>query len=211
MSNTINTVVKRIRAKRRGWVFTPSDFLDIGNRASIDQILSRLTKKGMIRRVGRGIYDFPKQHAVLGTLSPDADSIARAVSAKDSSKVYPSGAMAANMLGLSTQVPAKPVYLTNGANKSVTVGKQVITLRHAKVPLLDNTPDIVNLAFQALSYLGKRNVDDKVVQRFATVLGDKDINYIYKSISHVPGWMVDTIHKIKQLHNGLIHNATGAR
>ena len=54
-------------------------------------------------------------------------------------------------------------------------------------------------------------IDDQVVQRFATVLGDKDINYIYKSISHVPGWMADTIHKIKQLHNGQIHNANGAR
>lgn len=206
MNNTINTVVKRIRAKRRGWVFTPSDFLDIGNRASIDQILSRLTKKGMIRRISRGIYDFPKQHAVFGTLSPDADSIARAVGAKDSNKVYPSGAMAANMLGLSTQVPAKPVYLTNGANKSITVGKQTITLRHAKVPLFDSAPDVVNLAFQALSYLGKRNIDDHVIQRFVTVLDDKDMHYIYKLISHVPGWMADTIHKIKQLHNGYIHS-----
>lgn len=207
MKNAIDTVVKRIRAKRRGWVFTPSDFLDIGNRAAIDQILSRLTKKGMIRRIGRGIYDFPKQHAVLGTLSPDSDSIARAVSAKGGNKIYPSGAMAANILGLSTQVPAKPVYLTNGSSKSITIGKQVVTLRHARIPLLDNVPDIVNLTFQALNYLGKQNIDNKVIQRFSTILGDKDINYINQSISHVPGWIADTVHKIKQLHNGQIHNA----
>jgi len=209
MNSTINTIVKRIRAKRRGWVFTPANFLDIGNRAAVDQVLSRLTKKGMIRRIGRGLYDFPKQHAVLGTLSPDTDSIAHAVGSKDSNKIHPSGAMAANMMGLSTQVPAKPVYLTNGASKSITVDKQVVILRHAKVPLLDNTPDIVNLTFQALNYLGKRNIDDQVVQRCAHVLNDKDISSIYKSISHVPGWMADTIHKIKQQHNGQIHNTNG--
>lgn len=211
MNNTVNTIIRRIRAKKRGWVFTPGDFLDVGNRAAVDQVLSRLTKKGMIRRISRGVYDFPRQHAVLGILSPSVDRIAQAIGAKDSNKIFPSGAVAVNMMGLSTQVPARPVYLTNGASKSITVGRSVITLRHAKVPLLDNAPDIVNLTFQALNYLGKHNVDDKVVQRCAYVLNDKDISSIYKSISHVPGWMADTIHKIKQQHNGQIHNTTGSR
>lgn len=103
------------------------------------------------------------------------------------------------MLGLSTQVPAKPVYLTNGLSKSITIGKQVITIRHAKVPLLDNVPDTVNLTFQALDYIGKNNIDDKVIQRLAIVLNGKDLDFIYKSISYVPSWIADTVHKINKV------------
>jgi hypothetical protein len=211
MNKVVNTIIKRIKAKRRGWVFAPADFLDIGNRAAVDKVLSRLTASGMIRRIGRGLYDFPKQHKMLGTLSPDADGIARAMGIKGGDAVYPSGAMAANILGLSTQVPAKPVYLTNGSSKSTIIGKQVVTLRHAKVPLLENAPSIVNLTFQALNYLGKRNIDDIVIQRFANVLNDKDVNYIYKSIAHIPSWMADVIHKIKQRQDGQIYKTSGYR
>lgn len=115
MSTIQNTILDRIRRQGRGKVFTPKDFLDLGSRDAADQSLSRLAKAGEIQRLGRGLYHYPLINERLGiSLSPDLDEIAEALARQTGSKVVPSGAVAANRLGLSTQVPAKPVYLTDG-------------------------------------------------------------------------------------------------
>jgi hypothetical protein len=202
MKSITDQIISRIKRRKPGWVFTPRDFLDVGSRAAVDQVLSRLVKQGMVRRLDRGIYDYPKQSTLLGTLSPNPDNIARAMAAGDD--VFPSGAMAANMLGLSTQVPAKPSYLTNATTRTRRVAGQTIQLKRARVALLDNIPDHANLALQALSYLGKHNVDDKIIRRCARVLTDKDMTGLHQAMGRIPSWMADTIHKIEQAKHGQI-------
>ena len=204
MSSVTDKIINRIKRKSRGWVFTPRDFLDVGSRAGVDQVLSRLAKDGMIRRLDRGIYDYPKQSDLLGTLSPNPDNIARAMAVGD--YVFPSGAMAANLLGLSTQVPAKPSYLTNATTRTRKVSGQTIQLKRARVALLDNIPDHANLALQALSYLGKHNIDDQIISRCARVLTDKDLTGLQQAMGSIPGWMADTIHKIEHAKYGQISN-----
>ena len=203
MTSITSQITSRIRRKKPGWVFTPRDFLDVGARAIVDQVLSRLVKQGMIRRLDRGIYDYPEQHKSLGTLSPAPDSIARALAVGD--HVFPSGAMAANLLGLSTQVPAKPSYLTNVTVRTRRVAGQTIQLKRARVALLDNVPDPANLALQALSYLGRDNVDDQVISRCARALTDRDLAGLHQAMGRIPGWMADTIHKIEHVKHGQIH------
>ncbi len=69
-------IMKRVRSSGRGGVFTPSDFLNVAGRAAVDQALSRLVKNGALRRLTRGLYDYPKLHPKLGRLSPTPDDIA---------------------------------------------------------------------------------------------------------------------------------------
>jgi hypothetical protein len=202
MKSITDQIISRIKRRKPGWVFTPRDFLDVGSRAAVDQVLSRLVKQGMVRRLDRGIYDYPKQSTLLGTLSPNPDNIARAMAAGDD--VFPSGAMAANLLGLSTQVPAKPSYLTNAPTRTRRVAGQTIQLKRARVALLDNIPDHANLALQALSYLGRHNIDDQIISRCARVLTDKDMSGLHQAMGRIPGWMADTIHKIEQAKHGQI-------
>lgn len=204
MSTITDQITRRIHAKRRGWVFTPKDFLDMGSRAAVDQVLSRLVKQDKIRRLDRGLYDFPKQHATLGTLSPDADSIAHALATQYGDIAFPSGAMAANLLGLSTQVPAKPTYMTNGISRTKNVAGRTITFKHARVPLMRRLPDNVNYLLQALSYLGKDSIDSDVIQRCATRLDSRDINSLSQAAAQVPGWMADILQKIQSAHHGTI-------
>lgn len=206
MNSITAQITKRIRLKKRGWVFRPKDFLDLGPRTAVDQVLSRLVRQGFIRRLDRGIYDYPKQHSILGDLSPDSASLAQAVSAKSGDKVFPSGAMAANLLGLSTQVPAKTAYLTNGSSRTREIGGRTITLKHARLPLLNNLSDKVNLTLQALAYLGKDNIDDQVIRRCASQLNDRDMRGLVTAIVHVPGWMANIILRIKQIQHGSICN-----
>lgn len=122
-------VLYRIRAKGRGSVHVPGDFLDLGSRQAVDLALHRLAKKGTIRRLARGVYDFPEQHPVLGPLSPSADTVAAALAGRDRTRLQPAGAYAANALGLSEQVPAKTVFLTDGPSRTVKIGPMTIQLR----------------------------------------------------------------------------------
>jgi hypothetical protein len=196
MKSITDQIISRIKRRKPGWVFTPKDFLDVGSRAAIDQVLSRLVKQDMVRRLDRGVYDYPKQHPKLGTLSPDYDDLARALAGGD--LVFPSGAVAANTLGLSTQVPAKSFYVTNSTVRSRCIAGQTIKLKRARVALLDNVHDKTNFVLQALSYLRKTNMDDQVIQRCVRVLSDSDMKDLNKAMHRIPSWMADTLHKIQR-------------
>src|SRR5437016_1179596 len=106
-----------IKRRGRGAVFVPADFLKIGSREAVDITLHRLARKGTIRRLARGVYDFPQDHPVLGQLSPSAEAIAEALAGRDRTRLQPAGSYAANALGLSEQVPAKVIFLTDGPTR----------------------------------------------------------------------------------------------
>lgn len=169
-------------------------------------IINRLTQQGIIRHLDRGVYDFPKQHDQLGKLSPDPDRLARAVAPKAATKVFVSGAMAANALGLSTQVPAKPTYTTNAPTHYKRVAGQILVFKRAKIPLLDKVSDKANLTLQALAHLGKNNIDSSVLRRCADTLTDRDVQYLATHADRTPGWMAGVILKIKRAKDGHFRN-----
>ena len=201
------TILKRIYAKGRGHVFTPKSFLDLGARAAVDQALSRLARRGKIRRIARGLYDYPKVHSILGTLSPDAECIAQVLAESSGHKEYPSGAMAANILGLSTQVPAKLVYVTNGPSTTRKIAGCTIFFKHARVALIDSLPDHANYLIQALSYFGKECIDDELVQSCAIRLASKELKLITRVFPQLPGRMADVIRKIQRIQDAGICQA----
>ena len=129
----LKSIDSQILARIHGWglgsVFVPSDFLDLGSREAVDLALHRLARKGTIRRLARGVYDLPKEHPVLGLLAPAADAVARTLAGRDRTRLQPAGAYAANILGLSEQVPAKAVFLTDGPSRTVKIGPTTIQLR----------------------------------------------------------------------------------
>ena len=206
MNSAAKQMMFRIKRNKRGWVFTPKDFLDLSTRQNVDFVLHRLMKQGTIRRLSRGIYDYPKQSKLFGTVPPDPDSIARALAAGD--QLFPSGARTANLLGLSTQVPAKPSYLTNMTACVRQVDGQTIQLKRARVPLIDNISTHANLVVQALSYLGKNNIDDQIIDRCAHVLTNKDLAGLHHVMGRIPGWIANAIHKIEDRNHGQIHSTT---
>jgi len=182
-------VLARIRAKRSGSVFVPVDFLDLGGRAAVDQALSRLVRDGALRRVARGVYDRPKRHARRGALSPSLPSVAAAIARSTGSRLQVSGAQAANQLGLSTQVPARLSYLTDGATRTIRVGKQVIEFRHASPRALAGAGAAAGSVIQALGYLGRSGITADVVTRVRSVLADEDRKAVGKLIVSAPAWM----------------------
>jgi hypothetical protein len=82
-------MLARIQRSEDGWVFSPTDFIDLGRRYAVDKALSRMAAAGSIRRVARGLYDVPKQHPIVGTTTPHIDEVAKAVAGKGSLRVVP--------------------------------------------------------------------------------------------------------------------------
>jgi hypothetical protein len=180
--------MRRARSTGRGGVFTPSDFLDVAARAAVDQALSRLVKSGELRRLARGLYDFPKIHPKLGPLSPAPDDVAQALARETGSHVQISGARAANALGLTTQVPAKSIYLTDGPSRRVVLGKRVVDLRHASPKHLIAPGSAAGTVVQALRHVGPVRSAD-VVQVAARRLSARDKKILASSAVQAPAWM----------------------
>jgi hypothetical protein len=185
-------IMKRARAAGRGGVYTPSDFLDVAARAAVDQALSRLVKAGKLRRLARGLYDFPKVHPKLGQLSPAPDDVAHALARETGSQVQIAGARAANALGLTTQVPAKNTYLTDGPSRRVVLGKRVVDLRHASPKHLIAPGSPAGTVVQALRHVGAVRAADvaQVASRQLTVSDKKTLAF---SAVQAPAWMRPTL------------------
>ena len=192
-----NKVVSRIYGKLRGWVFTPNHFLDLGSRSAVGNSLSQLTAAGTIRRLAFGLYDYPQKHPKLGLLSPKPDTVAQAISEKDDTRLQPSGAYAVNLLGLSQQVPAKIVYLTDGAEKNVTVGNQQIQLRRTTPKNMATAGRPSGLVIQALRYLKKDGVTDDHIAILKRILPDADRERLWKDRIYAPAWMHPLFKKLK--------------
>ncbi len=189
MNTTSNTILRRIRAKKRGWVFTPKDFIDITSRNNIDVILNRLQHAGIIRKLDRGIYDFPIMHSKLGALTPHPDLIAKAVASKTGDVVQPSGARAANQLGIDMQVPSKPSYLTSRASIKKKIANYPINLRHSKYTSDKKlNPNVLNV-INALRHLGKENITTSHIKQLNNILSHKDKVQLRKYMAKFPDWL----------------------
>lgn len=182
-------ILGAIKSRGQGSVFVPTDFLDLGSREAVDVVLHRLVRKGTIRRLARGIYDFPEEHPVLGKLQPSPEKIAEALVARDFTRIQPAGAYAANLLGLSEQVPAKVVFLTDGPSRTVKIGLTTIQLRRTTVKNMAMAGRLSGLLVQALSELGKEHVTIERLEHLKRTLpADKRLELL-KDIRLAPEWM----------------------
>jgi hypothetical protein len=178
-----------IHGRGRGSTFVPADFLDLGSREAIDIALHRLARKGTIRRLARGVYDFPQQHPVLGLLSPSADAVAKALAGRDHTRLQPAGAYAANVLGLSEQVPAKAVFLTDGPSRTVKIGPMTIQLRRTTPRNMATAGRLSGLVIQALRELGKDHVTPARVEHLKRTLPADQRRQLLKDLKLAPAWM----------------------
>ncbi len=182
-------VVSRIYGRGRGAVFTPFDFADLGSRDAVDFSLSQLAKRGIIRRLRRGLYDYPKTHPEIGILSPDPTLVAQALARNSGLRIQPAGAFAANLLGLSEQVPARVVFLTDGTSRKVLVGRLVVELRKAAPRHLALAGQMSGTVIQALRHLGKDHVTAARVVTLQRVLNATDRQRLGRDARFAPAWM----------------------
>ncbi len=191
-----NKIISRIYGHGRGWVFTPAYFSDLGSRDAIASALKRHRQSGRIRQLARGLYDYPRTDSLLGMLTPSPDDVARALAGRDAVRLQPSGAYAANLLGLSSQVPMKIVYLTDGRSRTVQIGKKQILLKQTTPRNMATAGRVSGLVVQALRHLGRRHVDDEVMARLDRRLDADDRKQLLKDIRYAPAWIADIMRRL---------------
>jgi hypothetical protein len=196
MKSIENKILNRIYSKGRGWCFTPKNFYDLGSPESIHIALHRLMKKGTIRRLARGLYDYPEKHSNIGLLSPKPEAIAQALSIRDNIRIQPSGAYAANILGLTEQVPAKIIFLTDGPKRRVKIGKQEIILKNTTHRYMAISGNMSAKIIHALKHIGQNYIKKNHIEYLKKKLSDEDKLQLLKDKIYAPGWMHSIINLI---------------
>lgn len=199
-----NKLISRIRRKGKGSVWTPVDFADLGERAAIAKALSRHVEAGDIKRISRGLYTYPQTHPVLGELTPSIETIVDALKGRDQVRLLPTGAYAANLLHLSEQVPARIVFLSDGPNRKVEVGKLAIELKHVTPKRVAAADRASGLIIEALRYIGEENVNDQSVATIAKAIDERQAKQLIGDLRLAPAWMRPHLRAIAEMKGAAI-------
>ena len=193
MNATDNAVRNRILGLERGAIFFPSDFDDIATDTAVRQTLSRMTKRGEIIRVSRGIYCYPRSNPALGLdiIPPSAEDIAQRVAERDKVKIIPTGDQALNQLGLSTQVPGNAVYITNGARKKISLGKgrSIVFRESNEFRLFDFKSNVMMLALSAMRSIGEDRITDDILLAIKKIVRNVSPEIYKHDIRLAPVWI----------------------
>lgn len=196
MATTEQKIMGRIGREGPGWCFTARDFMDLAEPEAVWKSLVRLSEKGKIRRLGRGLYDYPRQHPELGLLSPAPEAVARAIADRDGSTLQPSGAYAANLLGLSEQVPARVVFLTSGPERKVKVGKREIILKNTVPRNMATAGTTAGTVIQALRHIGKEQITESHIEHLRHRISKADKKQLWTSRVYTPTWLHPVLRRI---------------
>jgi len=181
-----------------GGVFSPNQFLDIGERSAVGVALHRLVKAGKIRRIRRGLYDLPGSNPIVGQTAPDVMATVRALMDGSHAQWQFTGAYAANALGLSDQVPAKVIILTDGVPRRVALGKLTLVFRRAAPRNMLAAGRRAGLVIQALRYLKGSPVMSKHVAKLKKDLDAATKKDLASLTLKLPLWMRPFVQQITQ-------------
>ncbi len=191
MSTLPTSILSHATSLPEGGVLSPKEFLHLGNRAAIDQALSRLTREGKLLRVARGTYVTPVSSR-FGTRAPSPEKVVHALAAHSGEVVTPHGANSANALGLTQQIPVREVYLTSGRTRKLKLGRSEITVKHAPRWMLALGSGQAGAAVRALAWMGPSHVRESLVALRRT-LPPSEWRTLTSARAALPSWMARAI------------------
>lgn len=202
MKNIVEDGFFFIAGHGRGWSFSSRDLMQKFTRQQADNLLSDLCAQGKIRRIARGMYDYPKYSDFLGKeLSPDIDQVARAYARKFNWRIEISGESALNYFGLSTQVPGTYIYLSDGASKSYDIMGTTLKFKKSQLKNIGFKYSESSLIVQALNALGKEHITDNVIKKIREQIEPKKYEKILKDTQSSTVWIYESIKVICQKDN----------
>ncbi len=195
--NSIKTKINsELTVDKEGQLLFPGDFLQMGSAEAVNMSFSRLVKEKKIYRLAKGIYLHPKRHQKMGIIYPSLEEIARKIAKREKVQIRPTGSYALNKLGLSTQVPTKVVFLTNGGPRKIKVGKGTITFKSTTPKKMAVNSELTFLAIQAMLTLGKKGVDEKVLKHLRSVLRNEGVTEVREGAKSAPVWIARKLYLI---------------
>jgi len=189
MESIDKQISTKISKSKRGKIFFPEDFILTGGQDAIRQALHRLVRKEVLTRLAPGIFLYPKLDKEFGMLYPSIDEIANAIAKRDKARIIPTGIQAMNSLGLSTQVPMKIVYLTDGTPRTIKLGKRTIKFKKTTPKNLMAKSRVCELVIQALRIIGNNNVTQDQLNRIKEVLVNESKDALIHDSRLAPAWI----------------------
>ncbi len=188
-------ILTKIKKARRDTLFFIRDFIQFGNAKAVSKALQRLVEKQEIHRVARGIYARLRPSDFGGYVYPGPDDIAKAIARRDRAKIIPTGSMALHRLGMSTQIPLKVVYFTDGSPRKITVGNQTILFKKTAPKTLAIRGELSQLAIQALRELGEKSVTKGEEEKIIEWLKKEKRTHLEHDMKLAPAWIQEIMRK----------------
>ncbi len=202
-----NQILKLIQSRGRGWAFSGIDFAKKFKRWEIDQAFSALNSEGKIRRVITGIYDYPLYSNILKQeVAPDIRNVADAIARKYNWRIYPDGDTALNYLGLSTQVVAKNIYLSDGPSRQYKISNRILAFKHTTTKEIAVKSSNTALVIQAIKAMGEKQITGRFINALSDKFSAKEWGKIKNDATKATGWVyqiiADIADKLKGTQNG---------
>ena len=194
MERLSKTILRYAEEQPEGTPVLAKGLLHLGSRAAVDQALSRLVRRGALLRVGRGVYVLPVEGR-FGRRAPSVEKTVTALAAARGERVANSGAMAANVVGLTGQVPVRHVFLTSGPSRTLTLGRERVELRHAPPWQLVLAGRRAGDAIRALAWLGR----DRAGEAAGLVrerLSEEERRELGSVSAQMPGWLIGPVNAV---------------
>ena len=190
-----NEIYKRMKKAKRGMAFFVSDFTAYGNSKACNKALERLAKQEKIMRVGRGIYTIPRKSKFFGRVSLGVEDIAQSIARRDKARIIPTGILAENLLGLSTQIPMKVMYLTDGSPRKLIIDGTPLIFKKTSPKNLATWGKLSGLVIQALKSIGKEKVSDTEIEKVVNILKRENPKNLVNDIKLAPEWIREIMRK----------------
>lgn len=174
---------------KRGSVFFPETFFDLGTETACRKALERMSDKGEIMSVARGIYAYPEKSELFGDVPPSMDNIAKAVAKRDHARIIPTGQYAAHVLGFTTQIPLQVTYLTDGMPRKISIGKRSLRFNKTAPKNLSAKGKNTALIIQGLKAVGKDNVTDEMTMKVRALLEKESRADVMHDMTLAPEWI----------------------
>ena len=194
MTSVMNQILEYASQVPEGRPLIAKELLHLGSRAAVDQSLARLARSGQLLRAGRGVYVKPVENR-FGTRAPMSMKVVEELAAKRGETVVPHGAVAANALGLTTQVPTREVYLTSGPTRRLKLGSQIVELRHARRWQLTLPGQRAGNAVRALDWLGQGKTNE-AIRKLRATLPANELAEIASTRAQLPSWMAQEVSRL---------------
>lgn len=191
-----NQIETKILKSSRGELFFADDFSKYGSPENIRQVLSRLEKEDVLVRLAHGIYLKPKIDPLLGNIYPNIEEIAKEIAKRDKARIAPTGVLALYLLGLSTQIPLKAVYLTDGSQREIKIGNRSIKFKKTAPKSFAIKDGLLHLIVQAFKEKGQKEINDDFLNQLKSSILKLDKSVVDTQLRYAPVWIQKEINKI---------------
>lgn len=191
MQTLAKQVLEHAAGLPEGTPLAAKELLHLGSRAAVDQVLSRLVRRGTLLRAGRGIYVRPVE-SLFGTRSPSTAKMVEGLANQRGETIVAHGAAAANTLGLTTQVPMRAIYLTSGRSRHLKLGAQTVEFRHAPIWQLILPGRVAGDVVRALAWLGPEKAGE-AIGKLRTKLPPSELQEVAAARARLPTWMAQEV------------------